>query len=172
MDEGLTTAAVAEINVTPMIDVLLSLLIIFMVASPPPPKHQQPIAIPQDPVEQTPDDPDATLLVKIDAEGNVSIGKKPRYPARSTSAPTPTPNLSNVISHRHGMENVGRVIGWMWFITAIRTDTTRTSYGPMHGLTATMSSDRSISIGLTLSSSGSSSPVMSTHRAAPTELSR
>ena len=28
----------------------------------------------------TPDDPDATLLVKIDAEGNVSIGKNPVAP--------------------------------------------------------------------------------------------
>ena len=77
MDEGLTTAAVAEINVTPMIDVLLSLLIIFMVAAKPPPKHKQPIAIPKDPVEQTPDDPNATLLIKIDAAGTVTIGKTP-----------------------------------------------------------------------------------------------
>ena len=66
---------VAEINVTPMIDVLLSLLIIFMVAAKPPPKHKQPITIPKDPVEQTEDDPDATLLVKIDAAGAVTIGK-------------------------------------------------------------------------------------------------
>ena len=68
---------VAEINVTPMIDVLLSLLIIFMVAAKPPPKHKQPISIPQDPIEQTADDPDATLLVKIDAQGAVTIGKTP-----------------------------------------------------------------------------------------------
>jgi biopolymer transport protein ExbD len=68
---------VAEINVTPMIDVLMSLLIIFMVASEPPPNHKQPIAIPQDPIEQTENDPNATLLIKIDEAGAVQIGKTP-----------------------------------------------------------------------------------------------
>ena len=68
---------VAEINVTPMIDVLMCLLILFMVASEPPPKHQQPIAIPKDPIEQTENDPNATLLIKIDAAGVVSVGKTP-----------------------------------------------------------------------------------------------
>ena len=71
------TDTVAEINVTPMIDVLLSLLIIFMVAAKPPPKHKQPIAIPKDPVEQTQDDPDATLLIKVAADGKVTVGKTP-----------------------------------------------------------------------------------------------
>ena len=89
MDEGLTTAAVAEINVTPMIDVLLSLLIIFMVASPPPPKHQQPIAIPQDPVEQTPDDPDAAAASATATSSNAGFRVAPRLrgscPTSSTS---------------------------------------------------------------------------------------
>jgi len=83
VDDELQTETVAEINVTPMIDVLLSLLIIFMVAAKPPPKHKQPINIPQDPVEQTPDDPDATLLVKIDAAGKVTIGKTPVDPGHA-----------------------------------------------------------------------------------------
>jgi biopolymer transport protein ExbD len=65
----------AEINVTPMIDVLLSLLIIFMVAAPPPPNHKQPIAIPQDPVTENPEDPDATLLVEIDEAGKATMGQ-------------------------------------------------------------------------------------------------
>ena len=73
MGDDLQTEAVAEINVTPMIDVLLSLLIIFMVAAKPPPKHKQPIAIPKDPIEQTENDPNATLLIKIDAAGLVSV---------------------------------------------------------------------------------------------------
>lgn len=76
-DEGGSNDSVAEINVTPMIDVLMSLLIIFMVASEPPPKHKQPIAIPQDPIEQTENDPDATLLIKIAADGSVMVGKTP-----------------------------------------------------------------------------------------------
>lgn len=65
----------AEINVTPMIDVLLSLLIIFMVAAPPPPNHKQPISIPQDPVTENPEDPDATLLIEIDEVGKATMGK-------------------------------------------------------------------------------------------------
>jgi biopolymer transport protein ExbD len=69
--------AVSEINVTPMIDVLLCLLIIFMVAAKPAPKHKQPIAIPKNAIEQTENDPNATLLVKIEANGAVSVGKTP-----------------------------------------------------------------------------------------------
>ena len=49
----------ADINMTPMIDVLLCLLIIFLVASPPPPSEQQPVAIPDDPITEQPDDPEA-----------------------------------------------------------------------------------------------------------------
>lgn len=77
MGDDLQTDTVSEINVTPMIDVLLSLLIIFMVAAKPPPNHQQPIAIPKSPIEQTQNDPDATLLITIDAAGMVSVGKTP-----------------------------------------------------------------------------------------------
>ncbi len=76
-DDGLQSETVADINMTPMIDVLMSLLIIFMVSAKPPAKHKQPILVPQDPVEQTENDPDATLLVKIDAAGAVSVGKTP-----------------------------------------------------------------------------------------------
>jgi biopolymer transport protein ExbD len=75
--EGGGDEPLAEINVTPMIDVLMSLLIIFMVAAQPPAKHKQPIAIPQTPIEQTENDPNATLLIKIDANGAISLGKTP-----------------------------------------------------------------------------------------------
>ncbi len=67
----------AEINMTPMIDVLMALLIIFMVAAAPPPMHKQPINVPKEPVTQVADDPKATLLIKIDASGAVTIGKTP-----------------------------------------------------------------------------------------------
>jgi len=77
VEEEQQAEILAEINVTPMIDVLMSLLIIFMVASEPPPKHKQPIAIPQSPIEQTENDPNATLLIKIDANGAISLGKTP-----------------------------------------------------------------------------------------------
>jgi biopolymer transport protein ExbD len=67
----------AEINVTPMVDVLLSLLIIFMVASPEPPNEQMPLNIPQDTVVQQPADPNATLLISIDEKGEARLGKMP-----------------------------------------------------------------------------------------------
>lgn len=67
----------AEINVTPMVDVLLSLLIIFMVASPKPPNEQIPMDVPKDTVVQQPDDPNAALLVSVDEKGNARLGKTP-----------------------------------------------------------------------------------------------
>jgi biopolymer transport protein ExbD len=73
-DDG---GAIAEINVTPMIDVLMCLLIIFMTAAKPPPKQQQPMAIPQDAIAQSETDPNATLLIKIAADGSVTVGKTP-----------------------------------------------------------------------------------------------
>ncbi len=66
-----------EINVTPMVDVLLSLLIIFMVASPKPPNENIPINVPKNAVVQQPSDPNATLLVTVDEKGNARLGKEP-----------------------------------------------------------------------------------------------
>ncbi|MCA9654807.1 MAG: biopolymer transporter ExbD [Myxococcales bacterium] len=66
-----------EINVTPMVDVLLSLLIIFMVASPKPANEQIPINVPQNAVVQQPSDPNATLLVTVEADGSARLGKEP-----------------------------------------------------------------------------------------------
>lgn len=70
----------AEINVTPMVDVLLSLLIIFMVASPGPPNEQMPLGIPKDSVVQQANDPNASLLVTIDPKGSARLGKTPMAP--------------------------------------------------------------------------------------------
>lgn len=65
---------VAEINVTPMVDVLLSLLIIFMVATPEPPNEKLPLGIPQETVVQQANDPNASLLIKIAADGKAQLG--------------------------------------------------------------------------------------------------
>jgi biopolymer transport protein ExbD len=67
----------AEINVTPMVDVLLSLLIIFMVSQPKPANEQIPLNVPQDSVVQQPSDPNASLLVSIDEKGKAKLGKQP-----------------------------------------------------------------------------------------------
>ena len=75
MDDEPGNDTVCEINVTPMIDVLLSLLIIFMVAAPPPPNEQQPISLPTNPATVQPDNPDATLLITIGDNGEVSLGE-------------------------------------------------------------------------------------------------
>ena len=76
-DELRTLDDVCEINVTPMIDVLLALMLIFMVSAPPPPPHQQPIALPANtPIEQN-DDQDATLLLSIEDDGSMTLGNSP-----------------------------------------------------------------------------------------------
>lgn len=62
-----------EINVTPMVDVLLSLLIIFMVASPKPPNENIPLNVPSNSKPIVNSDPNATLVVKIDVDGNVDL---------------------------------------------------------------------------------------------------
>ncbi len=69
-----TSGAVADINVTPMVDVLLSLLIIFMVATPQT-NAQMPINVPAEAPQQSPNDPDAMLLISIDAAGKVKPGE-------------------------------------------------------------------------------------------------
>ena len=69
-----------EINVTPMVDVLLCLLIIFMVASPKPPNEQIKINVPKNAVVQQPSDPNATLLISIDEKGNAKLGQEPLAP--------------------------------------------------------------------------------------------
>ncbi|MCA9636237.1 MAG: biopolymer transporter ExbD, partial [Myxococcales bacterium] len=70
-DDG---GAVSDINVTPMVDVLLSLLIIFMVATPQQ-NAQMPITVPSQAPQQNPNDPDAMLLISIDAAGKAKLGE-------------------------------------------------------------------------------------------------
>ena len=69
MGGGGTGGAVSEINVTPLIDVLLVLLIIFMVIVPVTPKGLDTL-IPQPPKNKTNDQPnDRTIVVQIQANG-------------------------------------------------------------------------------------------------------
>lgn len=70
-----SSETVAEINVTPMIDVLLSLLIIFMVTAGKT-QNQQPMTVPQQASAQTQQaQDDATLLVTLREDGSGLLGK-------------------------------------------------------------------------------------------------
>lgn len=66
--------SMADVNVTPLVDVLLSLLIIFMVATPEQ-NQQMPLNIPTAAPQVTPGDPDAILLIKIEADGKAKLGE-------------------------------------------------------------------------------------------------
>ncbi len=64
------------INVTPMVDVLLCLLIIFMISVPTPPNESIPLAVPQESKVENPGDPNATLMVTIEDNGEVRLGQQ------------------------------------------------------------------------------------------------
>ncbi len=79
---GGTGHAVSEINVTPLIDVLLVLLIIFMVIVPVTPKGLDTL-IPQPPKNKTNDTPnDRTIVVQVLSNGP---GAEPAYKINETS---------------------------------------------------------------------------------------
>jgi biopolymer transport protein TolR len=92
---------VSEINVTPMVDVLLSLLIIFMVATPKPPNEKMTITVPKNAVTQMPTDPNATLLVTIDAQGNAKLGQDP--------LPADYDQMVDVLSKNEKAQSDGRI---------------------------------------------------------------
>ncbi len=72
---GGTNKAVSEINVTPLIDVLLVLLIIFMVIVPTTPKGLEAL-VPQPPKNKDQSQPnDATIVVQVLAAGAIPVYK-------------------------------------------------------------------------------------------------
>ena len=87
---GNSNTAVPYINVTPLIDVLLVLLIIFMVISPQKPHKFETKAPEKPPENQTPPPPDPLTLV-------VSIGKGGGYKLNQTDAS----NLSDLSKLLH-----------------------------------------------------------------------
>ena len=69
MGGGSTGGAVSEINVTPLIDVLLVLLIIFMVIVPVTPKGMDAL-VPQPPKKNQPENPnDRTIVLEVQSNG-------------------------------------------------------------------------------------------------------
>ena len=80
---GMTTAGSREINVTPLIDVLLVLLIIFLV--------MMPIMLRTETVELPPRVPDAVgdgvvVTLKLDADLSVALDEGPVFPNRELAA--------------------------------------------------------------------------------------
>lgn len=81
MSAGTQGGSVSEINVTPLIDVLLVLLIIFMVIVPVTPKGLQTL-VPQPPKNKTQNQPDErAIVVQIQSNG----GGAPAYKINDTA---------------------------------------------------------------------------------------
>ena len=70
-------AALAEINVTPLVDVMLVLLIISMVAAP---MLQQGIPLELPSVQSASDIPESRTVVSVDRNGRITIDDRPVHP--------------------------------------------------------------------------------------------
>lgn len=78
MSAGSGGGPMAEINVTPLVDVMLVLLIIFMVTAPTL-SYENPLDLPQpSPIENEPEqDPPPPITLKIDEFGNLMWNDQP-----------------------------------------------------------------------------------------------
>ena len=85
----------ANINMTPLIDVLLVLLIIFMVINPPDPKGLEALVPQPNPNQQQPPAPDArTIVIQIDAAKQLKINQE------SVTEETLGPRLDEIFKTR------------------------------------------------------------------------
>ncbi|MDT0574924.1 ExbD/TolR family protein [Croceicoccus sp. F390] len=108
-------APMAEINVTPMVDVMLVLLIIFMVAAPLL-MAGVPVELPDSQAEALPDE-DTPLVVSLDADGRIFIDEE-RIPAgafseRLTLLSTGSGETSPVVLRADRALDYGRVVAVM-----------------------------------------------------------
>ena len=79
MDTGNKKGPRGDINVTPLVDVVLVLLIIFMVLTPSTLKHLT-ATVPKKAEEETPQPPGETILVEYTAKRELSINGEPVAP--------------------------------------------------------------------------------------------
>jgi biopolymer transport protein ExbD len=113
---GMTTAGAREINVTPLIDVLLVLLIIFLV--------MMPIMIRMEPVALPPVEPDSiyegtTVALKLEADLSASLDDGPTFEGHELAARL-RPKLANAKA-----VFVDIVDGVPWFGVIAAVDTVR-----------------------------------------------
>src|SRR5262245_535089 len=79
MDAGSKKGPRGDINVTPLVDVVLVLLIIFMVLTPSTLKHLN-ATVPKKAEDDTPQPPGETILVEYTAKRELSINGEPVAP--------------------------------------------------------------------------------------------
>jgi biopolymer transport protein ExbD len=121
---GLSTAGSRDINVTPLIDVLLVLLIVFLVAIP--------ILLPTETVALPPSDSGVIseivpLTLRVDADLSVSFDDGPRFPGRelATRLRSELPRIGAVF--------VDAGEGVPWGVVVSTVDTVRGVAGDVRG---------------------------------------